>query len=147
MTEPAPFDASVTPSVTLAGKQWPIPPLATRQLRKVRTPLYELNDRILKAGTTKVGDLLEIFTEAEFDRLIVDPVYYGLTRAHPQMTMDQFLDLEATVLELWVAVLVVQKQSGLFVARPASAAPITDETEDAPLGEVSAGETTSNTST
>lgn len=120
MIEPAEFDPADTPSVTLAGKQWPMPELVIRQNRKVRRPLIEMNDRIRLAN--KDGAVFAELPEEDWDRLIVVPIYYGLTRAHPTLKLEEFLDWPATDEELVNAWFVLRDQSGVFL-KPKDGAP------------------------
>lgn len=117
------------PAVTLAGKKWPIPELAVRQLRYVRAPIVELTDRIntayepvfkdgeivgqrIKEGA--VDPVVSLSVE-DYDRLIVEVVWQGLTRAHPDITLDDVLDMTATPAELFSAWLVVRRQSRIYM--------------------------------
>lgn len=136
MTEPAEFDSSRTPAVTLAGRQWPIPELAVRQLREVRAPLLEFNERIRKLPRENALDAFTTMAKDEFNRLVIEPVFWGLTRAHPKLTMDEFLDMPISDMELIAALGVVQKQSGLFI-------PAQKMEGNAPQGEAKAAESQS----
>ena len=123
-----------TPTVTLAGKVWPVPELAVRQLRYVRKPIIELTDRInaafepetrdgkvigqrLKTGAVDPVDDLD---GAEYDRLIAEVVWQGLTRANPDLTFDEVLDMTATPAEMFRAWLVIRKQSRIYLPAEAS---------------------------
>lgn len=119
MTAPAEFDPKTTPSVTIQGKEWPILELAPRQLRHVRTALLEMNARLGKAES---GDANQVSLQAfqnlddgDYDRLVLQPVYWALTRAHPSLTEDEFMDMRWTDGGLITAWFVVRAQSGLFV--------------------------------
>lgn len=140
MTEPAPYDEKVTPAVTLGGKKWPIPLLAIRQLRHIREPLRIFTERLNKAAEDdKGGGAVFDLPYDEYEALIVEPVYQGITRAHPEMKRDEFLDLAASEAELLAAWFVVRTQSRVF--RPA---PVKGEGQP---GEAMAGETKSQTGT
>jgi hypothetical protein len=127
MIEPAKIDDGV-PAVTLAGKRWPVPKLAVRQMRRVRAPLIEMNERVRAAvksansedeRLTAASSVVLSLSEEEYESLFLSVVFWGLKRAHPDMTFDEFLDLEADEDDLTVAWYVVRNQSGLFVATPA----------------------------
>lgn len=114
MTEPAPVENG-TPTVTLAGKQWPIPLLAVRQLRVIREPLIAFNSRIVANAKNGQVDSFVSLSSEEYDRFLIQPVYVALTRAHKDMKLDEFLDMPITDGELVAAWFVVRNQSGIFV--------------------------------
>lgn len=123
MIEPASCDADI-PRVKLAGREWPVPELAVRQLRIVRRPLIDLTDAIAATETETMGQRVMRLTTAQYEELC-EIVYQGLTRAHPSLTREEFLDMQASDMELFMAFLVVRRQSGIFVA--AGEAPPTGE--------------------
>ena len=134
--EPAEYDPLKTPAIVLAGKNWPIPELSIRQLREVRGPLMELHKRLFKAmygasspeiAKLKASATFETLDRNDFERLVVEPVYWGLTKAHPTLKLEEFLDWSVDEQELVSAVFVVQQQSGLFVpGQKSEAAPVAD---------------------
>src|SRR5580698_494172 len=128
MTDPAEYPPD-TPTVTLAGKTWPIPELAIRQLRLVRRPLIDLTDAIAATESETTGERVMRLSTAQYEAM-VDIVYQGLTRAHPKLAREDFLDLPASDMEIFQAFLVVRSQSGLFVTAP--------QTEARPPGEAAA---------
>lgn len=119
MTSPASFDPKTTPSITLDGKEWPVPELVPRQLRHIRNALLEMNNRLGKQGSgdeaSKASDAFLTLDDADYDRLLLKPLYWALTRAHPSLTEDEFQDLRATDSQLITGWYVVRAQSGLFV--------------------------------
>jgi hypothetical protein len=115
MTEPASFDAT-TPKVLLGGKSWPVPELAIRQLRAVRRPLIDLTEAIAETEDASTGDRVMRLSTAQYEAMC-EVVYQGLTRAHPQLTRDEFLDLACGDAEIFLAFLVVRRQSGVYVMR------------------------------
>ena len=117
MTEPGPHDADA-PTVELNGKTWPIPPLAIKQLRKVRRPLIDLTDAIAAAGWAKLGDFFVSLSEEQYSALL-DVVFHGLTRAHPDLKREEFDEWPVHDTDLLRAFFVVRAQSGLFVMAPA----------------------------
>ena len=64
-----------------------------------------------------IGEVVNVWAAQYAD--LVEIVYQGLTRAHPKLAREEFLDMAATDLELFLAFLVIRDQSGLFVAKPA----------------------------
>ncbi len=158
MIDPAPNRTAAsggvgTPEITLAGRDWPIPDLLTwRELSRCRRALLELNglitDAVAAAGL--LGDdsdgariarnlqaLSTVFrdlADADFDRLVMTPIYVALTARHPALTREEFDAWPTTEIERQYAILAVRRYSGLFVfADPASdpeeAAPGEDDGE------------------
>lgn len=131
MTEPATnFDPKKAPHVRIAGKDWPIPTLAVRQIREVRASLVEMQSRMdataqAASGTDTTGavqaprkggiDIIIELDRDDYDQLIVEVVYQALTRAHPALTRDEFLDMEVSDAEMTTAWLVARRQSNIFV--------------------------------
>jgi hypothetical protein len=105
------------PTVTLGGKEWKIPPLAVRQLREVRAPMIEMNRRLIEAAKSGDKMVLANLDRDDFDRLVIMPVYWGLTKAAPELAEDEFLDMDADEGALIDAWFVVRRQSGLFIKR------------------------------
>ncbi|HUO92557.1 MAG TPA: hypothetical protein VMU22_06535 [Rhizomicrobium sp.] len=134
MTDPADHHPD-TPTVTLAGRRWPVPELAIRQLRVVRRPLIDLTDQIAATGTETTGERVMKLSTAQYEQM-VEIVYQGLSRAHPKLSREEFLDLAATDMEIFQAFLVVRRQSGLFVTTPQDEArPVGEaEAEPSPTG-------------
>jgi len=119
------------PTVTIGGKKWPIPKLAARQLMSIRRPVIDLNTRLHEVQVAAIKSEADraaavsaaidaantLFAEMPADdwaRLIVDVVYMALTRAHPKLTRDEFLDLEYEDGAMIMAWYVVRDQSGVF---------------------------------
>ena len=120
-----------TPTVTLGGRQWPVPELTIRQLRACRRPIIDLTDALSpvvekgEGGEAKVvtttGERVMHLPAEQFDQMC-DVVYHGLTRVHPNLTPQEFDALEATDSEIFLAFLVVRRQSGIFVETRGDAA-------------------------
>lgn len=136
MTEPAIYPEG-TPTVTLAGKVWPVPELAVRQLRHVRRPLIDLTEAITqqteKTTDEATGEVIEkvikssgalimALSEAQYEQM-TDVVFWGLSRAHPDLKKEEFLDWPASELEMLNAFFAVRSQSGVFMKAAAAAAP------------------------
>jgi hypothetical protein len=123
MTEPAEPGACV-PTVTLGGRQWPIPELSIRQLRACRRQIIDLTEAlspVVEKGengdarvVTTTGERVMHLLAEQFDQMC-DVVYHGLTRAHPNLSPQEFDALQATDSEIFLAFLVVRRQSGIFV--------------------------------
>lgn len=103
------------PTVRLGGRDWPIPELAVRQLRAVRRPLLDLTEALNAFGANKAGEWVMQLSATQYEQL-TEVVYQGLTRAHPLLTLREFLDTPVSDVDMFTAFLVVRRQSGLFVS-------------------------------
>ena len=135
MTEPAPYDPNRTPIVLWAGKKWPVPPLVADQLDVIWDDVIELTD-VLAAQETKplseeatagltdeqkrelqigkaLSDRVFSLTGEQYKRLR-KVVWYGLTRAHPTLTEDEFRNVPTTPFEMLIAFWEVRRQSGMY---------------------------------
>lgn len=134
MTTPAAYDEKATPVVILAGTKWPVPLLAPRQLRTGRRLIIDVTlalNPTLADGDDPLKPVLPPKVTAD-EKLVVmsnetyesltEIVYLGLTRLHPEMTRDEFLDMPITDAEMYLAFLVVRRQSQVYAAPPASIA-------------------------
>lgn len=135
MTEPAEFDEKTTPAVQLAGKTWPIPLLAPRQLRVCRRQIIDVTEAIApdvvaladdpatiaEAGAS-TGDKVMSLPNMLWERLM-EVVFWGMTRAHPNLKWEEFLDLPITDADMFRAFLVVRKQSGVYTEPKEGAEP------------------------
>ncbi len=123
MQEPAQTREGVR-AVSLAGRDWPIPEFCIRQLRATRRPLIDLTNAINPVvetdaeGNSKVvtstGERVLNLSPALFDQMC-DVVYCGLAGGSASLTRDEFDSLKATDAEIFLAFLVVRRQSGIFV--------------------------------
>ena len=104
------------PVVTLAGKQYPVPPLVPRQLRVVLPALLRALPKMMawsqSATEGKVFDL-PFPTDAYDDILVI--AYQGAIwpndkKADPGCLFDQVV----TFNELAAAIVVIQSQTGMF---------------------------------
>jgi hypothetical protein len=108
------------PTITLAGREWPVPVLAPRQNRIVVPALLELIPKILRARdesanageTTSFAQLSRYLDTPAYDRL-TDVVFAALTRAHPGHSRAEFDELPIDTLELIASVRVIALQAGL----------------------------------
>ena len=116
--------------IVLGGVSYSVKPLAVRQLRKVIPAVTKLIGELgpiiraaekVKAGATDAEDLPGMMSllqdlslsEQQFD-LLTEAVWGTLTRTHPAMTKDDFLDLEMQPIELFNALPVVMEMTGLM---------------------------------
>lgn len=106
------IDCDGAPVVVLAGREWFIPVLAMRQSRIVVPGLMRLMPLLgeLQNGHTSAMAKLG---EEEFD-VIVSVVHAALTRAYPNLTREDFLDLAISTPELIGALGTVTRQTGFF---------------------------------
>jgi hypothetical protein len=114
--------------ITLAGVEYFVPVLAVRQNR-VCVPL-------LQSLAPRIGEIIEpgsVMRSHDYDDLL-RLIHAALTRAYPDATLDDLLDMEITMDELIQAVNVVMRQTRAFKMAD----------RDAPAGE-SAGEATAST--
>jgi hypothetical protein len=104
------------PVVALGGREFFVPLLALRQARIAVPGLLKLMPRLnaiqarLGAGDPLGATLLE----ADDVERMIDVVHAGLSRAHPELSRDDLLDLEAGFAELIAALGVIARQTGLF---------------------------------
>lgn len=137
---PASFDEEKDRFMVLAGQKWPIPDLGPRQLRHCRAALIEMNNRFLNAPESmKVGEFIKLSDE-DYGRLILDPIYLALTRAHPDMKREEFLDMAAKDMELMLAWFRVRDASGLFQMVAPDETGAAAPAGDTPQGEAAAVE-------
>ena len=101
-------DCVGAPIITLAGREFFVPPLALRQSR-VAVPLLI---RLMPA-LSAVDERADALGEGEWDSLI-RLVHAAITRAYPGAKLDDVLDLPATLAELASAVGVITRQTGMF---------------------------------
>ena len=115
---------SETPTITLAGREWPVPRLAPRQNRIVVPALLDLVPKILRAreeaaAAGETGSFAQVsryLDTAAYDRL-TDVAFAALTRAHPALARAEFDDLAIDTFELIAAVRVIAVQAGLIGPR------------------------------
>ena len=136
------------PRVALAGREWPIPELVWRDLKKCRQQLLELSALIrtniaarepvasdagddVRAASDllAMSEVLQGLSNEDFDRLVMGPIHAGLVAGHPSLTREE---LDGWVIDepdrQW-AWLVVRGQAGLFVKQDDAAV---QEKEEAP---------------
>jgi hypothetical protein len=100
------------PTITLGSRAYPMPPLAIKQMRKVIPRLLELATRFQPPfDPTKLS-------EDDMNELS-DVIYIAITRGSPQMTREQFDDIEATLPEMIASIDVIGAQAGMTKRREA----------------------------
>lgn len=140
VTEPNPlFLDGTTPTVSLAGKDWPIPMLAPKQLRHVVPALMKVAPKIMAIlqGRSKlildettgvptnpeaVMKLMQELDQPTFDGLC-QAVYWALTRAHPKMTYFEFEDMPIRTEDLFKALDVISGATGMMTKKKEPVAP------------------------
>ena len=98
-------ELATAPRVTLGGRKWPIPLLAFRQNKHITPLVMSLN-----------GISPSDYTDAEYDK-IFNICYVALTRAHPDLTIEDFEDLPISVFETIAAFQVIIVQAGLSAGK------------------------------
>lgn len=86
------------PKVTLGGQEWPVPVLAARQLRVI-LPLWR---KVVSIDYAEV-------TTADMDTTF-DVFHAALTRARPEITRDDVLDMPIALHEIMPALDVIAGQ-------------------------------------
>ena len=131
MTEPAKYDPRRTPSIRWDKRDWPIPPLVADQLDviwdDVKTLTAVLEAQALaqadaddgKSGADRLAQQIadRVFQLSGSDyKMMREVVYYGLTRAHPALTPQEFRSTPTTPYEMLIAFYIVRRQSGMYGA-------------------------------
>ncbi|HUO54276.1 MAG TPA: hypothetical protein VMU18_06030 [Rhodoblastus sp.] len=115
------IDCARAPVVALGGREFFVPVLALRQARVVVPGLLKLMPR-LNAVQARIGagdPLGATLLDRDDVELMIDVVHCGLTRAYPDLSRDDLLDLEAAFPELVSALAAIARQTGLFAAAEA----------------------------
>jgi hypothetical protein len=97
-------EARDAPTIRLAGKDWPIPELAIRQIRIIVPAMVKL----------RVLDIATISTE-QMDSLF-EVVLAAIRRAHPEIEREAFFDWPISLSELLAALPVIVTQAGIGLA-------------------------------
>jgi hypothetical protein len=110
------MDFSHAAVVELGGREFFVPQLALRQARIVVPGLLKLMPRLNAIqGRIGAGDPLgATLLERDDVELMIDVVHSGLTRAYPEISRDEVLDLQAGFAELIAALAEIARQTGLF---------------------------------
>lgn len=135
MIEPAKYDENRTPAILWAGKKWPVPPLVADQLDMVWDSIIELTEALATqesrpltedalAGLSEdrkrelaigkaLADRVFSLSGAQYKKLR-EVVFYGLTRAHGDLTPEEFRNTPTTPFEMLIAFWEVRRQSGMY---------------------------------
>lgn len=135
MPKPAKYDENRIPAIVWAGKRWPVPPLVADQLDMVWDSIIELTNALAQqesrplsddalAGLSEekkrelaIGKALadRVFSlTGEQYRKLREVVFYGLKRAHGDLTLEEFRNTPTTPFEMLVAFWEVRRQSGMY---------------------------------
>lgn len=130
MTEPNQVELEKgTKTVQLAGKNWPIPQLAPRQNRVVVPALMKVLPDLM---AIKNGDISQFDTELY--SLLLDISFHALTRAHKELTRNEFEDMPITTEELILASEVVADATGVIKKKPVVSSTQSMQPPDSPTG-------------
>jgi hypothetical protein len=106
------------PTVTLAGEQWPIPMLAIKQNRIVCPLILKVAPSVQMKDGVSLEGLAKTITPELFENL-ASLTFVALTRAHKDMTMAAFDEMEITIFELMGAFPVIAAATGIVrMAKP-----------------------------
>lgn len=144
---PQPFAPNVAdaPTIRVAGRDWPVPELAVKQLRIVIPALLKLNplmirmqevagealkavdaakleNRELSARDLRWIDRIALSTE-DFD-LLCDVVFLGITRGTPGFSRAEFDNMPVSTEDLLSALPVVAEQSRGVRREPTGGKPV-----------------------
>lgn len=121
------------PTITLAGKKWPIPVLAPRQNKKV-TPLvlkvFPKLAQIRASGSLRLEAFADAVDEQGYDNLLTIN-YLALTRGHKDLTREEFEDMPISTLELIESIVVIARQTGILKSKASGDVPL-DQTPGIP---------------
>ncbi len=119
-------DCAGAPVVDLGGSEFFVPVLALRQARVAVPGLLRLMPKLnaIQARVDAGDPLGAALLEQDDVELMIDVVHAGLTRAYPDFSREQLLDLQSDFADLIAALAVIARQTGLFAP-----------TESAPVGE------------
>lgn len=99
-----------TPTVTLAGKEYPVPDLVPLQQRELFPALKRAIDYIVKHKGESFSSMNREFID---DGLTI--VYWGAIWPNEEKTtFDQFLRMKVSSIEIMKAVPIIQIATGLF---------------------------------
>jgi hypothetical protein len=112
-------EAPEAPFVTLGGEKYSIQRPVWKQLRQIRDPIYALSDAITDPQTGRVSEKLYKELSPERYEQMGRVVYVALTRTKPELTAEQFDEIEIGEFELLNAFLVIRLQTGQYIALPA----------------------------
>jgi hypothetical protein len=104
--------------IALAGRQWGLPHLPFRAIKKIQPALFQIYVELGGAAmsTASVAQL----SEAQLDRL-AEATFQAIVHTDPDLSKEAFLDLPFSVSELMRAFPNVARAAGLHAAGPADA--------------------------
>ncbi|WP_158812526.1 hypothetical protein [Methylocapsa sp. S129] len=104
--------------VSLAGRQWFLPHLPFRAIKKIQPALFQIYAELGGAAisTASVARL----SEAQLDRL-AEATYQAITHVDPELSREDFLDLPFSVSELMQAFPAIARAAGLRAATASEA--------------------------
>jgi hypothetical protein len=113
-------------TITIGGREWPLPKLAPKQNRVVVGLLYEYLPRLQEAyraalvdpedaskGVRRV-DMIKAFADAKSQDDLGTIAFMALTRASPDLTREQFDDLPTDLEELLTALSAIARAAGVL---------------------------------
>ena len=114
--------------VSLGGRQWNLPHLPFRAIKKIQPALFQVYAELGGAAisTASVAQL----SEAQLDRL-AEATYQAIAHVDPELARDAFLDLPFSVGELMLAFPAIANAAGLRAVRTSDAS-ATDSAREAP---------------
>ena len=114
-------DCETTPTITLAGREWPLPKLAPRQNRIVVPALLRLVPKILaarddadRAGEKGSFAALARYLDSESYDTLTNLVFAALTRATPDLGRETFDTMAIDTFELLSALVPIARAAGLL---------------------------------
>jgi hypothetical protein len=104
--------------VELGGQEFFVPVLALRQARIAVPGLLKLMPRLnaIQARIAAGDPLGASLLDQDDVELMIDVVHAGLSRAYPEFSREDLLDLEAEFAQLIAALAAIARQTGLFSA-------------------------------
>jgi hypothetical protein len=96
--------------VALGGRQWALPHLPFRAIKKIQPALFQTYAELGGAAisTANIAQL----SEGQLDRL-AEATYLAIAHVDPDLTREEFLDLPFSVGELMLAFPAVARAAGL----------------------------------
>lgn len=105
--------------IVLAGRSYPIPPLAIKQLRHVVPAVLKVIPSFVGLTALQAGADWRQYAAAlaqvdnQTIEALTEMVFWSLTRAHPKLTRAEFDDMEVGLRELIDAIPVIVDATGL----------------------------------
>lgn len=115
-----PQELAEAPKITVAGQQYPVPPLAPRQIRRIIPRITRLQSLLKNKG-------MDQMSEEDMDAAY-ECVYWALTRAHPDLEYKDFMDWPIPMRELRNAIPIIVEQTGIMDNK--ASAPVSGEAKE-----------------